>query len=70
VGVPCLQGRLERSKFVEHLLKPQFIDLVNGDEQELIVLRAIGEWLLQGEQFFYFEVARIGHRFIVTGGLH
>jgi hypothetical protein len=52
---------LKRSQLVEHLLKPQFIDLVDGDEQEFIVLGTIREWLLQGKQFFYFEVARIGH---------
>ncbi len=40
---------MRRRQFVEDLLEPKLIDLVDGDEKQLIVLRAIAEWLLQGE---------------------
>jgi hypothetical protein len=32
---------------VQNLLEPEFIHLVDGDEQQLIVLRTIGKWLLE-----------------------
>jgi hypothetical protein len=40
---------LRRRQFVEDLLEPKLIDLVDGDEKQLIVFRAIAEWLLQCE---------------------
>jgi hypothetical protein len=35
--------------FVQDLLEPKLINLVNSYEQKLIVLRAIAERLLQGQ---------------------
>jgi hypothetical protein len=47
VSVPALQSRLQGFELVQHLLEPQFIHLVNGDEQQLIVLRPLREGLLE-----------------------
>ncbi|CAB4580294.1 unannotated protein [freshwater metagenome] len=63
--VTDLQGRLKSGQFMEYLLEPQLIDLVNGNEEQLVVLGAIREWLLQGQQFRNFQIARIGHGLLV-----
>ena len=45
---------------MKDLLEPEFIDLVDGDEQQFVVLWAIAQGLLQREQFVNLEVRNIG----------
>jgi hypothetical protein len=47
--ISSLQRFLGSGDFVQDLLEPKLINLVNGYEQELIVLRAIAERLLEGK---------------------
>jgi hypothetical protein len=44
-----LQRDLKGGDFVKDLLEPEFIDLVDGDEQQFVVLWAIAQGLLQRE---------------------
>jgi hypothetical protein len=56
VGVPSFERALQRSRFVKKLLEPEFIDLGDGDEQQLIVLGAIAEGLLKLKQLVHLQV--------------
>jgi hypothetical protein len=47
VTVAIFQRNLQCLTLVQNLLEPEFIHLVDGDEQQLIVLRTIGKWLLE-----------------------
>jgi hypothetical protein len=70
VSVTVFQSGLQSRKLVENLLEPELIDLMNGDEQQLIVLRAIGEWLLQRQEFIDLEIGRIGDGFLMICRRH
>ena len=50
--------------FVEHLLEPQLVDLVNDDEEHLVVLGPLGARPLKGEQFIDGQVVPVGHSFV------
>ena len=52
-----LAGAVE---FVQQLFEPELVYLVDDDEEQLVVLRALRARLLQGQQFVDFQVARIG----------
>jgi hypothetical protein len=47
--ISSLKRFLGGGNFVQDLLEPKLIYLVNGYEQKLIVLRAIAQWLLKGQ---------------------
>jgi hypothetical protein len=47
VGITLLQSWLKRRKLVKNLLEPELVDLVNGDEKQLIVLGTIRKWFLK-----------------------
>jgi hypothetical protein len=47
--ISSLKRFLGGGNFVQDLLEPKFVNLVNGYEQKLIVLRAITERLLKGQ---------------------
>jgi hypothetical protein len=47
MGVSGLQGSLQSGCLMEQLLEPKFVDLVDGDEEELIVFGPIAERLLK-----------------------
>jgi hypothetical protein len=70
VSVTVFQSGLQSRKLVENLLEPELIDLMNGDEQQLIVLRSIGEWLLQRQEFIDLEIGRIGDGFLMICRRH
>ena len=70
MSVTALQSGLQSRKLVENLLEPELIDLMNGDEQQLIVLRSIGEWLLQRQELVDLEIGRIRDGFLMIGGRH
>ena len=58
--VTFLQRDLEGGDFVKDLLEPELIDLVDGDEQQFVVLWAIAQRLLQREELINFEVRNVG----------
>jgi hypothetical protein len=41
MGVASLKSRLQSGCFMEELLEPQLVDLMDGDEEQLIVLWTI-----------------------------
>lgn len=43
----ALQHVLEAAQLVESLLEPELVDLMNDDEEQLIVLGAVREGLLE-----------------------
>ena len=51
-------SRVERGhrcvEFVQQLLEPQLVNLMDDDEEHLVVVRGAGERLLQGEQLVDF----------------
>ena len=49
-------------KLVEQLLEPQFVGLMNDDEQHLVVLRGRGARVLKGEQFLEIEIIGVRQR--------
>src|SRR5436305_12749747 len=49
-------------EFVQELLKPELVRLVNDDEEHLIVLGRTGARALQREQFLEIEIIRVGQR--------
>src|SRR5213083_1342233 len=59
-GVPAEEQRFQVVELVEQLLEPQLVDLVDDDEKGLVVLRAVGERLLEREQLVELEVAGVG----------
>ena len=65
MGVPRLEGWLERCQLVKDLLEPQFIHLVDGDEKQFIVFGTIRERNLKREQFIHLEIGGVGHCFIM-----
>jgi hypothetical protein len=54
MGVTLFECNLQSSGLMEKLLEPKFIYLVNSDEQKLIVLRSVTQWLLEFEKFINF----------------
>ncbi len=52
-------------ELVQDLLEPQLVDLMDHDEQHLVVFRAVGARLLQGQQFVDAQVGVVG-----DGGIH
>jgi len=55
------QQPLEVIELVQELLEPQLVHLVDDDEQRLVVLRSLGERLLEFQELVELEVAGIGH---------
>ena len=47
-------------QLVEHLLEPQLVHLVHGDEQQLVVRRRVGAAGLQRQQLSQPQVAAVG----------
>ena len=47
-------------EFVEQLLEPQLVHLVNDDEQHLVVLGPARPWLLQRQELVDFQVRGVG----------
>jgi hypothetical protein len=45
---------------VEHLLEPELVRLVDGDEEQLVVVRRVGQALLQPDQLGHAQVLVIG----------
>src|SRR5215207_6326033 len=45
---------------VEHLLEPQLVRLVDGDEEQLVVVRGFGQTLLQPDQLGHAQILVIG----------
>jgi hypothetical protein len=62
-GVDLLQPALQVLQFVQQLLEPQLVHLVDHDEQHLVVF--IGSGALRGEDLVERQVGRVGQR----GGL-
>ena len=46
--------------FVEHLLEPQLVDLVNDDEEHFVMFGSLGARPLQLEQLVNREVTAVG----------
>ena len=77
VGVIRFQRSLDGTQLMADLLEPQLVDLVDDDEEELVVLGAIGADRpldLQREQLRHLEVGRVrdgsaGHPSMVRAGL-
>ena len=44
----------------QQLLEPQLVDLVHGDEQQLVVGRRLAEQVLQREQLGNLQIAAVG----------
>jgi transposase-like protein len=55
-----LEQRLHVSGFVQLLLEPQLVDLVNDDEQHLVVLGPIRHRRLEPQEFVDAETAVVG----------
>ncbi len=51
--------------FMQHLLEPQLIDLVNDDEEHFIVFGSLRAWTLQREQLIDRQIRSIGDRTVV-----
>ena len=51
--------------FVQHLLEPQLVDLVNDDEEHFVVFGSLGARPLQREQFVDGQVAPVGDGTVV-----
>ncbi len=49
-----------RAELVQQLLEPEFVRLVDGDEQQLVMSRRIGLRHLLGEQLRQPEVTAVG----------
>ena len=47
---------------VENLLEPKLVGLVDGDEEKLVVVRGVGQALLQADQVADFQVLVIRQR--------
>ena len=47
-------------EFVEQLLEPQLVDLVDDDEEQLVVFGPVGARLLQREQLVELQIVRVG----------
>src|SRR5262249_47017021 len=59
-------------QLVEHLLEPELIHVVHGDEQQLVVRRRVGLRDLQRQQLRQAQVAAVGKQpalFAETSGL-
>ena len=54
-------------EFVQQLLEPELVHLVDDDEQRLVVLRALRPWLLQRQQLVNFQVAGVRDSWIGHG---
>ena len=54
------EERLQIIHLVDQLLEPELIDLMHDDEERLVVLRPVGERLLEGEKLLQLEVALVG----------
>ncbi len=62
VGVAGIQGAPDARELVAELLEPQLVHLVDDDEQQLIVLRAVrtsGALDLEREQLGHLEIGRV-----------
>ena len=70
MGVARFQSSLKSGELVQNLLKPQFIDLVDRDEEQLIVLRSLRKGLLECEQLIDLQIGRVGNGFVVIGSGH
>ena len=62
MSLTFLELSLEGGNFMEHLLEPQLVGLVNDDKKHLVVL-AIAEWLLEFEKLVDLQVRDIGDCF-------
>ena len=56
IGIAGIEQGNDVVRFVEHLLEPELVDLVNDDEEHLVMLGPFGTTALQGEQFIDGEV--------------
>ena len=57
IRIARLEERDDVIDFVQHLLEPQLVDLVNDDEEHLVVLGAFGARALERQQLVDGEVA-------------
>ncbi len=58
---PAIRHRVPRGgRLVEELLEPQLVDLVDGDEEQLVVRRRVGLEVLGVEQLRQPQVAAVG----------
>jgi hypothetical protein len=68
MGIAILERALESAGLVKDLLEPEFIDLVDDNEEHLVVFGTVGNWTLGGQEFFEMEVFAVGesHAAIIT----
>ena len=51
---------------MQQLLEPKLIDLVDGYEKQLIMLRALAKWFLELEELIDLEIGDVGYVLIVS----
>src|SRR5436190_9123723 len=69
VRLVALEQPADAIEFVQQLLEPQLVDLVNDDEQHLVVLRSGRARLLQRQELVDLQVTRVSERgFVVVSG--
>ena len=61
-GIARLEQFDDVIDFVQHLLEPQLVDLVDDDEEHLVVLGSFGPRTLERQQLVDGEIAAVGHR--------
>ena len=59
-GVVDVEQGAHPVELVQDLLEPELVDLVDDDEQQLVVLGAVGARLLQAEQLVNLQVGVVG----------
>ena len=63
-------GEDGRVYLVENLLEPEFVSLVDCDEQEFVVVRRVGQARLQVNQLAHAEVSVVGERGLAAVFIH
>ena len=58
--IGLLQQRAQAVALMQLLTEPQFVHLVDDDEQELVVFGRVGDDLLERQQFGNLQVAAVG----------